>query len=90
MSHTTIVGVDLAKDMIQVCVVSNSKIEENKALTACQFESWLANTVPDTLVFEACVTANYWYQRASSHGHDAKVISAKVVRAVRQNQKTDA
>ncbi|MBN7820324.1 IS110 family transposase [Bowmanella yangjiangensis] len=80
----------MAKDVIQICVVSASKVKENKALSARQFENWLASSSSSTVVFEACMTANYWYQRAVAHGHHAKVISANVVRAVRQNQKTDA
>ena len=32
---------------------------------------------------------NYWKQRATKLGHDARLISAKLVSAVRQNKKTD-
>ena len=42
-----------------------------------------------TLVFEACGTSNYWKQRAIEAGHDARLISDKLVASIRQNQKTD-
>lgn len=42
-----------------------------------------------TIIFEACGTSNHWYQFAVECGHDAKLISAKLVANIRQNQKTD-
>jgi len=54
-----------------------------------QFLSWLINSKPATIIFEACGTSNYWKQKATESGHDARLISAKLVATVRQNQKTD-
>ena len=85
----TIVGVDLAKNVIQVCVFTNNKVHSNTEMTPNEFIDWLANLAPVTIVFEACGTSNYWKQKAKSFGHEAKLISAKLVSAVRQNQKTD-
>jgi transposase len=42
-----------------------------------------------SIIFEACGTSNYWKQRAIEAGHDAQLISAKLVASIRQNQKTD-
>jgi transposase len=44
---------------------------------------------PTIIVFEACGTSNYWKQVALRAGHDARLISAKLVGTIRQNQKTD-
>lgn len=88
MNNTT-VGVDLAKDVIQVCVFTNNKVLSNTEMTPSEFTAWLANLKPTTIVFEACGTSNYWKQKAISLSHDARLISAKLVSAVRQNQKTD-
>jgi transposase len=85
----TIVGVDLAKNIIQVCVYTNKKVHSNTEMTPDEFIAWLANSTPITVVFEACGTSNYWKQKAISLGHDARLISAKLVGAIRQNQKTD-
>lgn len=87
--ENTIVGVDLAKDVIQVCVFTNKSVHSNIEMTPSEFTAWLANAKPMTVVFEACGTSNYWKQKAISLGHDARLISAKLVAAVRQNQKTD-
>jgi transposase len=86
---STIVGVDLAKDVIQVCVFRNKKLRSNTEMISSEFIDWMANSNPVTVVFEACGTSNFWKQKAVSLGHDARLISAKLVAVVRQNQKTD-
>jgi len=85
----TIVGVDLAKEVIQVCVVKDNKVISNKELTISQFTDYLVKSKPVTIIFEACSTSNYWKQMALRQGHDARLISAKLVSKIRQNQKTD-
>jgi len=85
----TIVGVDLAKNVIQVCVVKGSEIVSNDEISSEQFASWLALAKPAIIVFESCATSNYWKQVANDNGHDARIISAKLVSQIRQNQKTD-
>lgn len=82
-------GVDLAKSEIQVCVTQHSKVRSNKAMTPQDFNHWLITSKPMTIVFEACGTSNYWKQQAIACGHDARLISAKLVASIRQNQKTD-
>lgn len=87
--YHTITGVDLAKQEIQVCVTKHNQVQSNQAMTPSEFSSWLATSKPMTIVFEACGTSNYWKQVALKCGHDAKLISAKLVASIRQNQKTD-
>lgn len=55
----TIVGVDLAKHVIQVCVVTKNKVVSNEEIAAHDFTAWLARIKPATVVFEACGTSNY-------------------------------
>ena len=83
------VGVDLAKEVIQVCIYRNKKVQSNIEMTPSEFLCWLVNAKPVTIIFEACGTSNYWRQKAIEAGHDARLISAKLVSVVRQNQKTD-
>lgn len=85
----TIVGVDLAKEVIQVCIYTNKKVHSNNEMTHQEYRAWLFKTKPTTIVFEACATSNYWKQKAIEAGHKAELISAKLVATVRQNQKTD-
>ena len=85
----TIAGVDLAKEVIQVCICTNNKVHSNIEMTHHEFLLWLFKTKSMTIVFEACGTSNYWKQRAIEAKHDARLISAKLVASIRQNQKTD-
>ena len=87
--YRTRVGVDLAKKVIQVCIYKNKKVQPNIEIIPEEFLSWLINNKPVTIIFEACSTSNYWKQKALEAGHDARLISAKLVSVVRQNQKTD-
>jgi transposase len=87
--YRTRVGVDLAKEVIQVCIYRNKKVQSNIEMTPSEFLCWLVNAKPVTIIFEACGTSNYWRQKAIEVGHDARLISAKLVSVVRQNQKTD-
>lgn len=87
--YRTRVGVDLAKEVIQVCIYRNKKVQSNIEMTPTEFLCWLINNKPATIIFEACSTSNYWKQKATDAGHDARLISAKLVSVVRQNQKTD-
>lgn len=87
--YRTKVGVDLAKFIIQVCTLNGKKVASNVEMSTDEFQCWLVKSKPVTVAFEACSTSNYWYQQAIKAGHDARLVSAKLVKAVRQNQKTD-
>ena len=89
MKNITTIGVDLAKEVIQVCVVVRGKVISNTEMTPQEFRCFLVKTKSCIIVFEACATSNYWKQVSLSEGHDARLISAKLVSQIRQNQKTD-
>jgi len=88
--YRTRVGVDLAKKVIQVCIYRNKKVQSNIEMTPEEFLCWLMNNKPVTIIFEACITSNYWKQKAIDAGHDARLISAKLVRQNQKNDKNDA
>lgn len=85
----TLVGVDLAKEVIQVCTYTDKKVRSNVEMTHHEFLTWLFKTKSTMIVFEACGSSNYWKQKAIEAGHKPCLISAKLVATVRQNQKTD-
>ena len=91
MNNLNVVGVDLAKNVIQVSVVTPARKElQNKALTRTKFSEFLAKQEPSLVAFEACATAHYWSRMAHLHGHTAKIIPAKAVSPFRQGHKTDS
>lgn len=90
MSKLTVIGVDLAKHVIRVSVLSRSNRElQNKALTRKKFAEFLARQKRSLVAFEACATAHYWARVAQRHGHAVKIIPAKAVTPFRQGHKTD-
>jgi transposase len=91
MNNLNVVGVDLAKNIIQVSVVTPAGKElQNKALTRNKFSAFLARQKPSLVAFEACAMAHYWSRIAHLHGHTAKIIPAKAVSPFRQGHKTDS
>ncbi len=90
MTHSTTVGVDLAKNVIQISVVSSRGKElANRALTRTKFAEFLCKQKPSLVAFEACATAHYWARAAKRHGHVARIIPAKFVAEFRRGHKTD-
>jgi transposase len=71
------------------CIVKNNEVISNEEVTPEQFMLWLLNSKPVTIIFEACSMSNYWKQEALKYGHDARLVSARLVAMIRQNQKTD-
>jgi transposase len=91
MSYSTTVGVDLAKNVIQVSVVSDRGKElANRSLTRTKFAEFLGKQRPSLIAFESCATAHYWARVATRHGHLARIIPAKAVAPFRQGHKTDS
>ena len=90
MNKYNTIGVDLAKNVIQVCVISPANKELiNKELTRKKFAEFLIKQKPALVAFEACATAHYWSRVARRHGHQTKIIPALAVAPFRQGHKTD-
>jgi transposase len=91
MSYSTTVGVDLAKNVIQISVVSGRGKElSNRSLTRRKFAEFLGKQMPTLVAFESCASAHYWARAAKRHGHEARIIPAKAVAPFRQGHKTDS
>jgi len=91
MSYSTTVGVDLAKNVIQISVVSSRGKElSNRSLTRKKFAEFLGKQKPSRVAFESCASAHYWARAAQRHGHEARIIPAKAVAPFRQGHKTDS
>jgi transposase len=91
MRYSTTVGVDLAKNVIQVSVVSSRGKELlNRSFTRRKFAEFLANQKASLVAFESCASAHYWARTAQRHGHEPHIIPAKAVSPFRQGHKTDS
>ena len=91
MPYSTTVGVDLAKNVIQVSVVSDRGKElVNRSLTRTKFAEFLGKQKPSLVAFESCASAHYWARAAVRLGHEVRIIPAKAVAPFRQGHKTDS
>ena len=91
MNKLNTIGVDLAKNVIQISVVTpTGKEVQNKALTRKKFAEFLVKQKPGLVAFEACATAHYWARAALKLGHEIKIIPAKAIVPFRQGHKTDS
>lgn len=81
MKEITRVGVDLAKQVIQVHAVDSAgKVVTNRQLIRDKFISWCAQLPAGCLIaMEACCGVHHWARKLSALGLDAKIIAAHLV-----------
>jgi transposase len=87
-----IVGVDLAKNVFQICVADAAswRLVESHRLGRVQFERWFINRAVRLVVMEACGSAHHWARWLHSLGIEAVLLPPKHVRAYVKRNKTDA
>lgn len=91
MKNPNVIGIDLAKNVIQVCKVSeHGELTSNKAISPKKLKELLAKSIPSIVAMEGCSSCHYWGRLAQQYGHDVRVIAPKKVKAFLQGQKTDA
>jgi len=89
MHYSTTVGVDLAKNVIQVSVVSpRGKEVLNRSFTRRKFAEFLGKQKRSLVAFESCASAHYWARAAKRHGHEARILPAKAVALANKNVRT--
>jgi transposase len=87
-----IVGVDLAKNVFQLCVADAASWRpiESHRLGRIQFERWFTNRAVRLVVMEACGSAHHWARWLHNLGIEAVLLPPKHVRAYVKRNKTDA
>jgi len=90
MSEITRVGVDLAKNVIQVHAVdATGKVVTNKALQRDKFILWCAMLPSGCLIaMEASSSAHHWARKLVDLGLDARIIAAHLVAPYRLQGKS--
>ncbi len=91
MKNSTVIGIDLAKNVIQVCKIDkHGELISNKGISPSKLKELLANSIPSIVAMEGCGACHYWARLAQKYGHDARIISPRKVRAFLLGHKTDA
>lgn len=91
MKNCNVIGIDLAKNIIQVCIINkHGEVRSNKAMSPLKLKEFLTKSSPSIVAFEGASTCHYWGRFASNLSHDVRVIGPRKVKAFLQGQKTDA
>jgi transposase len=91
MQNSNVIGIDLAKKVIQVCKIDkHGELTSNKAMSPSKLKELLAKSNPSIVAMEGCGACHYWARLAQTYGHDVRIISPRKVKAFLQGHKTDA
>ena len=87
-----IVGIDLAKNVFQVCVyLIDHSVKSNQKVTRKKLLDKIRQFPEGTLIaMEACGTSHYWGRKFRSLGYQVMLIPAQHVKPFVANQKNDA
>jgi transposase len=87
----TTVGIDLAKNVIQVHGVNgHGRTVLRKALKRDQVLPFLANLTPCLIGIEACGSAHYWARKLQALGHTVRLMAPQFVKPYVKTNKNDA
>jgi transposase len=90
MTHKTIIGVDLAKHVFQVCMVNHKgTLKTNTTVTRGKLLAFMARQPPALVVMEACGGAHDWARRFRAVGHEVRLLAPQYVAPFRHGQKND-
>ncbi|VAW61240.1 Mobile element protein [hydrothermal vent metagenome] len=74
MNNTSLIAIDLAKNILQVCLMDkNHKIQFNKAFNRKALVEFIIQQPPSTIAMEACYSSHYWGRIFNSFGHEVKL-----------------
>jgi len=91
MLKFNVIGIDLAKNVLQICVISkHGELVSNKMVSRQKLKEILAKSSPSIVGIEGCGSSHYWGRLAESFGYDVRIISLKKVKGFLEGHKTDA
>src|ERR1700687_427793 len=87
----TTVGVDLAKNLIQIHGVDErGKTALRKQLKRAQVASFFARLEPCLIGMEACGSAHHWARKLQGFGHTVRLMAPQFVKPYVKTNKNDA
>lgn len=89
MNHTTLLAIDLAKNVFQLHCMNGHQISFRKTVRRAQLSAFTAQLPTTTIVMEACGGAHAWGRLFSSQGHTVKLIAPQFVKPFVKGNKTD-
>ena len=90
MAQHTIIGIDLAKRVFQVCIVNHKgTLKTNTTVTRGKLLPLIARQPPALIIMEACGGAHDWARRFRALGHEVRLLAPQYVVPFRHGQKND-
>src|SRR5262250_2253070 len=90
MAQQTIIGIDLAKHVFQVCMVTpQGTIKTNTTVARGKLLALIARQPPALIFMEACGGAHDWARRFRVLGHEVRLLAPQHVPPFRRGQKND-
>lgn len=90
MSEIKVIGIDLAKNVFQVCGMKHDqKIVFNRQLRRQELPLFMAQQPPVEVAMEACYSSHYWGRCFQAMGHRVKLIPAQHVAPFVRGNKSD-
>ena len=90
MNNNSLIAIDLAKNIFQVCVIdSNNRILMNKAFNRTTLAQFIVQQSPCVIAMEACYSSHYWGRLFESYGHQVKLLPAQHVKPFVRGNKND-
>jgi transposase len=90
MLHVTRIGIDLAKQVVQVHGVDEQgHTVLRRRLARSQVRAVLTQLPPCVVGLEACGSAHYWARELRALGHDVRLMAPQFVTPYRKNDKND-
>ena len=87
----TTVGIDLAKNVIQVHAIDeHGRAVVKKAMKRDQVTKYFANLPPCVIGMEACGSAHHWARQLTQYGHTVKLMAPQYVKPYVKTNKNDA
>ena len=91
MTQTTVIGLDLAKNIFHVHGVDSlGKKQFSKRLTRSELLPFMQNLASCTVAMEACSGSFFWAREIEKLGHRAKILPAQYVTPFVKRGKSDA
>ena len=90
MNNHSLIAIDLAKNVFQICIVdSSNKVLMNKSFNRQTLATFMVKQSPTVVVMEACYSSHYWGRLFESYGHQVKLLPAQHVKPFVRGNKTD-
>jgi transposase len=84
------IAVDLSKSVFEVAVSEKpGRVSERHRFSRDQFQRFVAERPPATILLEACGSAHYWGRTAERYGHRAVLLPPHITRPYVHRDKTD-